>query len=177
VEERHVNNGSSVLGDSEAQQFLQEILGDEGMDVVSYLMDQEATDEELSEQIGIKLNIVRKVLYRLYDYRLASYTRTKDKTIGWYIYTWKLDLQRIYDILTERKQRILDELTKKLEFETTNIFFCCKSDNYKVPFDLASEYGFKCPQCQGEMEHLDNQNIVVSLEEEINRLRKEIGNV
>jgi len=172
-----VNKGSSVLGDSEAQQFLQEIIGDEGMDVVNYLADQDATDEEMSEEIGIKLNIIRKVLYRLYDYRLASYTRTKDKTIGWYIYTWTLDLQRVYDILTERKRQILDELTKKLEFETSNIFFYCKGDNYKVPFDIASEYGFRCPQCQGKMEHLDNQSIVMSLEEEIARLKKEIGHV
>jgi len=172
-----LNNGSSVLGDSEAQQFLQEILGDDGMDVVSHLIEQEATDEELSEQIGIKLNVVRKILYRLYDYRLASYTRTKDKTIGWYIYTWRLDLQRVYGILTERKQRILDELTKKLEFETTNIFFCCKSDNCRMPFDIASEYGFRCPQCQGVMEHLDNQSVIMSLEDEISRLKKEIGHV
>ncbi len=172
-----MNNGSSVLGDSEAQQFLQEIIGEEGMDVVIHLMDQEATDEKLSEETGIKLNVIRKILYRLYDYRLASYTRTKDKSIGWYIYTWQLDLHRVYDILTERKKRILNELNKKLEFETTNIFFCCKNDNSKVPFDIASEYSFRCPQCQGEMEHLDNQRIVMSLEEEISRLKKEIGHV
>lgn len=177
MEARHLNNGSSVLGDSDAQRFLQEIIGEEGMEVVRFLTDQETTDEELSEATGIKLNIVRKVLYRLYDYRLASYIRTKDKTIGWYTYTWSLDLQRIYDILSERKRRILDELTKKLEFETTNIFFCCKSDNSRVPFDIASEYGFRCPQCQGLMEHLDNQSVIVSLEDEISRLKREIRHV
>lgn len=170
-----VNNGSSVLGDSEARQFLQEVIGDEGLDVVVSLSDDEATDEEIAEQTDIKLNVVRKILYKLYDYRLASYTRTKDREIGWYIYTWKLDLQRVYDILTERKRRVLDELTKKLEFETSNIFFCCKNDNSKVPFDLASEYDFRCPQCQGLMEYLDNRSTVMSLEEEISRLKKEIG--
>lgn len=172
-----MNNGTSVLGDSEARQFLQEIIGDEGLDVVVFLADDEATDEEIAEKTGIKLNVVRKILYRLYDYRLASYTRTKDREIGWYIYTWRLDLQRIYDILTERKRRILDELTKKLEFETSNIFFFCKNDDSKVPFDIASEYEFRCPQCQGLMEYFDNQSIVASLEEEINRLKKEIGDV
>lgn len=172
-----MNNGSSVLGDSEARQFLQEIIGDEGLDVVIFLADDEATDEEIAEQTGIKLNVVRKILYRLYDYRLASYTRTKDREIGWYIYTWKLDLQRIYDILTERKRRILEELTKKLEFETSNIFFCCKNDDSKVPFDIASEYEFRCPQCHGLMEYFDNQSTVTSLEEEISRLKKEIGDV
>jgi transcription initiation factor TFIIE subunit alpha len=170
-----LNNGKSVLGDSEARQFLQEIIGEEGLDVVNFLSDDEATDEEIAEQTGIKLNVVRKILYRLYDYRLASYTRTKDREIGWYIYTWRLDLKRIYDILTERKRRILEELTKKLDFETSNIFFSCKNDNSKVPFDIASEYEFRCPQCQGLMEYFDNQSTVMSLEEEITRLKKEIG--
>jgi len=171
-----VNNGKSILSDSEARQFLQEIIGEEGLEVVRFLSDDEATDEEIAEQTGIKLNVVRKILYRLYDYRLASYTRTKDREIGWYIYTWRLDLERIYDILTERKRRILEELTKKLEFETSNIFFFCKNDNSKIPFDIASEYEFKCPQCQGLMEYFDNQSTVMSLEEEISRLKKEIGN-
>jgi transcription initiation factor TFIIE subunit alpha len=171
-----VNNGKSILSDPEARQFLHEIIGEEGLEVVGFLSDDEATDEEIAEQTGIKLNIVRKILYRLYDYRLASYTRTKDREIGWYIYTWRLDLDRIYDILTERKRRILEELTKKLEFETSNIFFFCRNDNSKVPFDIASEYEFKCPQCQGLMEYFDNQSTVISLEEEISRLKKEIGN-
>ncbi len=171
-----MNNGKSILSDSEARQFLQEIIGEEGLEVVRFLSDDEATDEEIAEQTGIKLNVVRKILYRLYDYRLASYTRTKDREIGWYIYTWRLDLERIYDILTERKRRILEELTKKLEFETSNIFFFCKNDNSKIPFDIASEYEFKCPQCQGLMEYFDNQSTVMSLEEEISRLKKEIGN-
>lgn len=171
-----MNNGKSILSDSEARQFLQEIIGEDGLEVVRFLSDDEATDEEIAEQTGIKLNVVRKILYRLYDYRLASYTRTKDREIGWYIYTWRLDLERIYDILTERKRRILEELTKKLEFETSNIFFFCKNDNSKIPFDIASEYEFKCPQCQGLMEYFDNQSTVLSLEEEISRLKKEIGN-
>ena len=207
-----MENVNSEENNSEKQNFLQEILGEEGMDIVEYLkkfrctkcnsklpveqwvvyrriplsgkcrkcntnLSDVATDEEMAESLGIKLNIIRKVLYKLYDYRLASYKRTKDKTIGWYIYTWKLDLKRIDNILTERKRRILNELTKKLEFETQNIFFHCKNDKFKVPFDIATDYNFKCPQCEGEMVNLDNQMIVMNLEDEIKQLKKELGNV
>lgn len=169
-----LNNGKSVLSDKEAKQFLQEILGEEGLDVVRALIDREATDEELAEETGLKLNMVRKMLYKLYDYRLASYVRTKDKEIGWYVYTWKLDLARVFEILAVRKRRILEELAKKLEFETTHVFFSCKKDNSKVPFDIASETNFKCPQCDAIMDFTDNSGTVASLEEEITRLKKEI---
>ncbi len=168
-------NGKSILADPEAKQFLLEIVGDEGIEVVRALMGREVTDEKLAEETQLKLNIVRKVLYKLYDYRLASYVRTKDKEIGWYIYTWQLDLGKVFDILTARKRRILEELTKKLEFETGNIFFLCKKDNTKVPFDIASENEFRCPACNETMGYTDNKRVIASLEGEIERLRKEIG--
>lgn len=168
-------NGRSILEDPEAKQFLLEVIGDEGIEVVRALMGREATDEKLAEETQLKLNIVRKVLYKLYDYRLASYIRTKDKEINWYIYTWRLDLGKVFDILTARKRRILDELTNKLEFERSHVFFLCKKDNSKVPFDIASENNFKCPACNEIMGYADNKRVISSLEEEIEKLRKEIG--
>jgi transcription initiation factor TFIIE subunit alpha len=103
--------------------------------------------------------------------------RTKDKEIGWYIYTWKLDLGRIYDIIVARKQRVLEELQEQLEFETTNVFFHCATDQCKVPFDIAAENNFACPHCQASMDHLDNQKIVVGLEKQITKLEREIQKV
>ena len=69
----NVNNGSTILNDPETKKFLLEIIGDEGIEVVRALMDREATDEEIADETGIKLNVVRRVLYKLYDYSLASY--------------------------------------------------------------------------------------------------------
>ncbi len=87
-----MENGNDVLEDSNVKQFFEETLGEEGLMIIKALIGREATDEELSEELGIKLNVTRKILYKLYDYRLASYVRTKDKDIGWYIYTWKLKI-------------------------------------------------------------------------------------
>lgn len=165
-----------LLEKKDVRQFLLEEIGEEGLDVVKCIIGRERTDEELAEETGHKLNIVRKSLYKLYDYRLASYVRTKDKEIGWYIYTWKLDLSRISEILKERKKKMLEQLTNRLEFETSNVFFRCVKDDTKVPFGVASEREFKCPQCNEIMEYEDNRKVVVNLEREINRLKKEISN-
>lgn len=168
-----MNNGK-LLSNKDVKQFLLDAVGEEGLDVTKCLIGREITDEGIAEETGFKLNIVRKLLYKLYDYRLASYVRTKDKDIGWYIYTWKLDLSKVSEILKQRKMSILDELTNRLEFETSNVFFFCRNDNAKVPFSVASENSFKCPQCNEIMDYADNRSVVVNIEREINRLKKEI---
>lgn len=172
-----MEDSKSVLGDPEVRQLLEEIIGEEGMSVVGSLMGRSVTDEEISEETNLKLNVVRRILYKLYDYRMASYVRTKNKEIGWYIYTWELDLNRAFDILAARKKRILKELYDKLEFEKAHVFFRCKNDNSKVAFDVAGEFNFKCPECNGDLEYVDNQTTIMTLENEIDKLKKEIINV
>ncbi|MEE8168631.1 MAG: transcription factor E [Candidatus Hydrothermarchaeales archaeon] len=163
-----------LVHNEEVREFLLGIVSDEGLDVVQAITGKEVTDEELSEETGLKLNIIRRILYKLYDYRLASYIRTKDKDIGWYTYTWKLDLSKVSDILSERKRRMLEGLMRNLEFETGHVFFTCKNDNSKVPFYIAGENNFKCPQCNEIMDYADNRGVVMNLEKEIKRLKKEI---
>ena len=36
------------------------------------------TDEEIAEETEIRLNIVRRVLYKLYDAGIATYKRSKE---------------------------------------------------------------------------------------------------
>jgi transcription initiation factor TFIIE subunit alpha len=171
-----VNNGKAPLTDAQVRQFLEESLGEDGCRVVRILREGDRTDEELAEAAGIKLNTVRKILYKLYDYRLAFYTRVKDKETGWYIYTWRLNLENAFRILEARKRIYLDELMKRLEFEQTHVFFCCENDNCKVPFDVASEQNFRCPQCAQQMNYVDNQSVLMGLRNEIDRIKREINN-
>jgi len=169
-----MENGSSILKDESVKRFFEEILGEEGIRVVNALVGREATDEELAEELGIKLNIVRKTLYKLYDYRLASYVRTKDKEVGWYIYTWRLELSKIKDVIIERKRKVLEDLKNKLEYETSTVFFECVNDHFRIPYDIASERGFRCPHCEGALEYSNNQKVVERLQSEIEKLNDEL---
>jgi transcription initiation factor TFIIE subunit alpha len=170
-----LNNGKLKSKNLETNSVLLETVGEEGLDVVQCLLDKEETDEKISEQTGLRLNTVRKILYRLYDYRLASYVRTKDKEIGWYTYTWKLNLNRMNDILMVRKKHILSELHERLEFERDHVFFSCSSDAMKYSFDTATDTGFRCPTCNSALEYVDNQKNVSELEKRIKRLEKELN--
>lgn len=170
-----MNNGKLKHKNLETNSVLLETVGEEGLDVVQCLLDKEETDEKISEETGLRLNTVRKILYRLYDYRLASYVRTKDKEIGWYTYTWKLNLTRMSDIMLVRKKHIIGELHEMLDFERDHVFFSCSNDAMKYSFDAATETGFKCPSCNSALEYVDNQQNVTELEKRIRKLEREIN--
>lgn len=170
-----MNNGSNLFENRDIISFLEEVVGEEGVVVVRELLERgEASDDELAEKLKIKINVVRRILYKLYEHRLVSYTRTRDKEIGWYTYIWKLDLSKIWDVIRKRKKKALEDLMRKLNYERNNIFFRCRIDNLKIPYDIASERSFRCPQCEGELVFVDNSKIIRRLEEEIERLEKEI---
>ena len=65
--------------------------GEEAVTVVKSLKKiGEATDEIIANDCGIRLNTVRKVLYKLYDHGLVSCTRVRDEKTGWFIFYWRL---------------------------------------------------------------------------------------
>jgi transcription initiation factor TFIIE subunit alpha len=167
----HMKDVSAVIFE-----FLEGLLGEGGVEVVSTIYDKEYTDEEIAKETGIRVNTVRKVLYRLYDNRLASYRRTRDKKTGWYIYFWKMDLNKASEVMKNLERDYLQQLVKRLEYERNNMFFYCDNGCKKVIFDVASENNFRCPGCNGKLIFFDNSSIIENLERQIKRLQTGIEN-
>ena len=62
-----------MLNDPIIRDLLLEIVEDEeNLNIIQCLIDGISTDEEIAEKTGIRLNIVRKILYKLYDEGLAT---------------------------------------------------------------------------------------------------------
>ncbi|WP_455283785.1 hypothetical protein, partial [[Eubacterium] cellulosolvens] len=60
--------------------------GEEAVTVINILKKKsEATDETLANESTVRLNTVRKILYKLYDHGLVSCTRVRDERTGWFI--------------------------------------------------------------------------------------------
>ena len=65
-----------MIDDPLVKTLLTNVVEDESnLPIVEALESGVETDEEIAKKTGIKLNIVRKVLYKLYDLGLASYKR------------------------------------------------------------------------------------------------------
>ena len=66
-----------MLDDPLVKPFLTNVVEDESnLPIIECLIDGVETDEEIAEKTGIRLNLVRKILYKLYDLKLASYKRS-----------------------------------------------------------------------------------------------------
>jgi len=64
--------------------------GDEYLKVArSLLKAQDATDEEIASSTGLRINMVRKILYDLFGKALITGIRVKDERKGWFVYRWR----------------------------------------------------------------------------------------
>ena len=177
--------------------FLFVIAGDIAIEVGIELLNSEEkdiTDEGITENIKerikdsdppivfeengvevLKLNTVRKTLYKLYSGKLAQFRRIRDKSTGWFIYYWWHEFDLFEEILMEKKRAIESKLRERLKFEENNYFFVCKNcqdSHLKFNFDSAFELNFKCANCSSPLEAQDNQELIQFLKEKIVLIEK-----
>ena len=68
-----------MLSDPVVQEILMDITNDEknSVSIIECILKGKTFDEEIAEETEIRLNIVRKVLYKLYDAGIATYKRSR----------------------------------------------------------------------------------------------------
>ncbi|MEM2118762.1 MAG: transcription factor [Candidatus Bathyarchaeia archaeon] len=153
-------------------------LGEEdAVKLIDILKDtEEITDEEIANKTSIKLNSIRKILYKLYDHSLVSLRRTRDPKTGWFIFHWKLQPDQLEGFILSQKRQVLDKLDVRLAYEKNHDFYYCNTPGCKrVPFEEAVELVFKCPTCGKPLMHYDNSKILEVLSKKVEQLRKELG--
>lgn len=150
--------------------YLCKLVGEEGLNIVENMPDDEVTDEHMAEVTSISLNTVRRTLYLLYEHRLAIYRRKRDPDSGWLTYLWKLCPENFDKALESEVKRLLRKLDSRLLYEKNNVFYACVNGCARFVFEDASEANFVCPFCQGNLEYMENTRIVETIEEEMKEL-------
>ena len=157
-----------MLDNPLVESLLTEIVQDEeNLPIIKCLEDGISTDEEIAEKTEIRLNIVRKVLYKLYDAGLASYKRSKDPETQWFTYNWIFERDEVNKQIKDNSEKTIKHLKKILEEEENNMFFICPDGHTRFDFETATYYGFICPECGEEVVFQDNQEIIERIKEEI----------
>jgi transcription initiation factor TFIIE subunit alpha len=151
--------------------------GEEAVTVVKSLKKlNEGTDEIIANDCAIRLNTVRKVLYKLYDHGLVSCTRVRDEKTGWFIFYWRLQPDQLDAFIRSRKKRALDKLKQRLDYERDHSFFVCKTDSeIRVTFEEAMESSFKCGKCGNQLDSSENADMITVLESKIEKLEAELS--
>ncbi len=153
------------LLNSEDEDITDEDITDNIKEKIKGKKDFEPDDDEI-----LKLNTVRKTLYKLYSEKLAQFRRIRDKSTGWFIYFWWHEFDLLDEILLEKKNLLRHKLRDRLEYEKTNYFFSCEDCDKKQrkhTFSDAFELNFRCSDCGGQLIAQENQHIIHFLKEKI----------
>jgi transcription initiation factor TFIIE subunit alpha len=155
---------------------VEEIAGKEGVDVATVLVNaDETTDEEIATKTDLKLNVVRRILYKLHDNHLASYRRIRDTDTGWFLYYWRIDPKKAQALVNHKKRLVLNLLEQRLEHEANNdLYACVNRDSSPVPFEEAMNLSFRCPVCNQQLEYVDNARAISFLRKRVEELKADL---
>ena len=151
--------------DPAVEKILMDITNNEegSVSIIECILNGKTFDSEIAEETDIKLNKVRKILYKFHDAGIASYKRTKDPETNWFIYSWKFDKEKVSDIISKKHQRNTEDIEKSIKYEEENMFFACKTNGHRYKFEKASEFNFVCPDCNDTLEYQDNTSRIIEL--------------
>ena len=167
----------STIDDATLMKVAAALGEDEAVKLIEYLKGvEEITDDEIANKTSIRLNSVRKILYKLYDHSLVSLRRTRDPKTGWFIFHWKLQPDQLEGFILSQKRRVLEKLNVRLDYEKNHDFYYCGTPECKrVPFEEAVELVFRCSSCGKPLVHFANEQMITKLSEKVDVLRKELG--
>ena len=133
---------------------------------------REITDIEIADKTQIRLNLVRKALYRLYDHSIVALRRSRDKETGWFVFNWRLQPDQVEGFVLNQKRRVLEKLEIRLEYEKSHEFYSCQSPGCKrFTFEEAFALLFKCPACNKPTIHFNNDRIVEILTRRVEQIK------
>ena len=114
----------AVVDDKTLQKVAEAFGGEEAVQIISSLKGiGETTDDEIAAKTEIRLNTVRRILYKLYDYSLVGLRRSRDKNTGWFILSNRKD-DFLYKLLPEIAEIKLENNPFAISL-ANNIGDCC----------------------------------------------------
>jgi len=167
----------SFVDDETLEKVVEAFGSEEAVRIIEVLKEVgETTDDQIATQTEIRLNSVRKILYKLYDHSLVALRRSRDKNTGWFIFHWRLELDQLEGFILNQKRRVLEKLEARLRYEQNHDFYYCYTIGCKrIPFEEAMELVFRCPTCNKPLMHFENGKIVSALAKKVEQLRKELS--
>lgn len=153
--------------------------GDEYLKVaISLLKSEDATDEEIASSTGLRINMVRKVLYNLFGKSLITGIRVKDERKGWFVYRWRTRREEVEQYIEKQKRKIVERLQQRLEYENSSDFYHCgNSDCTRLTFEDALESMFKCTSCGNVLNFKKNDRSKKAYARKIAEIEKDMQQV
>ncbi len=153
--------------------------GDEYLKVArSLLKAEDATDEEIASSTGLRINMVRKVLYDLFGKSLITGIRVKDERKGWFVYRWRSRREEVENFIENQKKKISERLQQRLDYESSSEFYHCGNEDCpRITFEDSLEAMFKCPSCNQVLNLKKNDKAKKAFAKKIDKIKNDMQQV
>ncbi|MFA5405951.1 MAG: hypothetical protein WC307_01180 [Candidatus Nanoarchaeia archaeon] len=167
---------TALMRNKQIKDFLVDRISDEGLALIEILFKAKKYVSEftLAERSAIYVNTVRSLLYKLYENKIVNYNRKREKTRGWYIYSWKFNPEKLAGFLIKQLQGKRRLFNDKASSQSEDKYFYCKDCDIKLLFAEAMEYNFACPNCFKQMDVTSPNKENKAISDRINKLNEEI---
>ncbi|MDP4012451.1 MAG: hypothetical protein Q8R00_02490 [Candidatus Nanoarchaeia archaeon] len=161
-----------LLSDEDLITLLEKVAGNDAVKLVTLIRGKFNVSEfKIAEKLGLTVNQVRNILYRLQDHNLVDFTRKKDKKKGWYIYFWTFVEEKAeilaLKVMRERKKFLDGQLVR----EADNLVFSCPRKCIRCSFENAMELNFSCPECESILDKEDTLKKMNAVRKELEELK------
>ncbi|MDP3917060.1 MAG: hypothetical protein Q8Q42_02115 [Nanoarchaeota archaeon] len=129
-------------------ELVKEVAGADTLKVLEILKNKKNVSEfKIAEKLGISVNQVRNIIYRMQEHNLVTFTRKKDSDKGWYIYYWTFDMPRAIMLIADMKNKSIGDAKENLLHVEDTRVYVCKNCRLKFPEMDALEMQFLCETC------------------------------
>ncbi len=142
-----------LISNTSATEYLRKNVSKTSIEIISMLVTPK-TDEFLAEQLGMKINAVRRVLNIMQGYGITNYYVSKN-TKGWLSFAWYINTSKLTPFLDHVSELERDKVL--IDTDCNDYFMCgnCyETDKLLYTFDAAFESSFKC-SCGKSLARID----------------------
>lgn len=142
---------------------------------LAILEKNDVTEEWLTKRTEMKLSVVRKILYDMYEIGLIDFRKERDEKTSWFIYHIYFKHENFNKIVYDRLKYILEKKLKpRLQYELSHSFYECPKHKKVFTEAEALQFNFKCPyeDCGMVMLQRKNQHIIDKLNKYIQIIEK-----
>ncbi|MBS7611380.1 transcription factor [Candidatus Bathyarchaeota archaeon] len=150
------------------------VAGGDGIKVIKCLIDNGSMrDDELALALGLKPNVVRRILYQFAENSIVTVQRFRDEKTGWYYFKWMVQPDQVELYLEDQRRKLLRRLKERLQYEKSHEFYSCPKGCLRLTFEEAVEKNFTCSGCGASLQYDDNKKVISRLEVKIRELSEE----
>ena len=152
------------------------VAGKQSEDIVDLLDEQKYINEfVIAKKLGLTINQVRNILYKISDYGLVSSIRKKDKKKGWYTYFWKIEILKALEFLRENLIKKIDNIEHQIKSRETKRFYVCERCHIELNEENALLNNFTCNECGSLLVLKDNGKMVRDLRKSKEKLERDMA--